>query len=88
MSFKEEYDKRLRRVCGITDDTLRVTEDSEIKYGGNCVTCPYEYSVLVVVVWKAGVNENATGWSEKLVEATREFNRMSDLLNAMNEVEL
>jgi hypothetical protein len=44
--------------------------------------------VLVVVVWKAGVNENATGWSEKLVEATREFDRMSDLLNAMNEVEL
>ena len=77
-TFKEEYDKRLRRLCGVTDDTLNVVEDSETVYGGYCETCWYEEEVVTVTVYDA---------DHKQV-AKQQFYDASDLIRALDEVEL
>lgn len=85
MSFKEDYDRLLRRVCGVTDDTLKVTEDSDIRYGGGCETCAYEYQVVIVTVWKKG--SSGTGWKKDTIEAEKEFDSWSTLINALDKID-
>ena len=77
-SFKEDYDKRLRRLCGVTDDTLRVSEDSETVYGGYCETCRYEEQVIIISVCN----------SDRVVIGRRQFYDMGELVRAMDEVTL
>lgn len=76
-NFKEDYDKRLRRICGVTDDTLRVIEDSETVYYGYCETCRFTEEVITVKVYKNGQ-----------VISEREFDYMSDLIKELDEIEL
>lgn len=76
-SFKEDYDKRLRRICGVTDDTLKVVEDSETVYGGYCETCRYEEDVIVVKVYKDGT-----------VIKQEQFYDMGELIRAMDDITL
>lgn len=76
-SFKEDYDKRLRRICGVTDDTLKVVEDSETVYGGYCETCAYEEDVIVVKVYKDGT-----------VIKREQFYDMGELIRAMDDITL
>ena len=82
MNFKAEYERRLRRVCGVTDDTLNVTEDSETRYGGGCNTCAYEYTVIVVTVF-SGDKDYSTA---KTTVATMEFSGMGKLMRALTEI--
>lgn len=74
-SFSEEYDQRLRRVCGITDDTLSVNEDSKTVYGGYCETCAYEEQVIEITVLDG-----------RTKVASRQFYDMGELVRAMDEV--
>lgn len=43
MSFQKEFERRLRRVAGQTDDTVDVSYEVEKEdgYGGGCDTCGY-----------------------------------------------
>jgi hypothetical protein len=77
-TFKEDYDKRLRRVCGVSDDSLKVVEDSETVYGGYCETCWYEDEFVTVTVY-------AEDGSELAKES---FYYMEDLIAALDQVEL
>ena len=76
-SFKEDYDKRLRRVCGVTDDTLRVEETSRTVYGGYCETCAYEEELIEINVWDG-----------RTKVATKDFYDMGELIRAMDKVTL
>jgi hypothetical protein len=76
-SFKEEYDKRLRRICNVTDDTLRVTEDSKTVYEGYCETCRYSEEVIEINVWNGNT-----------VVTSRQFYDMGELIRAMDRVTL
>lgn len=78
MNFKEEYEARLRRLAGVTDDTLPVEVVDAIVYGGYCETCSYEETVFYVRVSK-GYNEHAR---------SENFTGMGDIIAALSEVEL
>jgi hypothetical protein len=78
MNFKEEYEARLRRLAGVTDDSLPVEVVDDIRYGGYCETCSYEETVFFVRVSK-GYNEHAR---------SEDFTGMSDIISALSEVEL
>ena len=80
MNFKEQYEARLRRLAGVTDDSLDVrVEDDTIYYGG-CETCSWEETVFYVVVSKPGsYNEHAR---------SENYTGMGDIINAISEIEL
>jgi hypothetical protein len=80
MSWRDEYDQRLRRVVGITDDSLPVIEDSETRWSGGCETCNFSYEVVVVQVF--------SDWKRGTVMAEKEFYDMGTLLAAMDKVTL
>lgn len=80
MSWRDEYDQRLRRVVGVEDDSLPVIEDSETRSSGGCETCWFDYTVVVVKVY--------TDWKRSQVVAEREFCDTGELLRAMDEVTL
>lgn len=42
-NWKKDFERRLRRVVGVTDDTVDVyyTVEKENGYGGGCDTCGY-----------------------------------------------
>jgi hypothetical protein len=78
MSWKDEYEQRLRRVAGVTDDSLPVIEDSQTRWSGGCETCNFSWEVIVVQVF--------SDWKRNRVVAEKEFDGMSDLLEAMDTV--
>lgn len=77
-TFQDDLDKRLRRVCGVTDDTLRVEQSTETIGGGYCETCWWEDEVIRVSVY---------GVDGKVV-AEQDFDELGELMRAVDEVEL
>ena len=84
-SFEEEYNKRLRRVAGVTDDTYSVEVNMEVTEGGwtgGCETCEwYEEGKAFVVVRVYSVEAYST-------IASVEFDDMGELIRALDAVEL
>lgn len=83
MSFQEEFDQRLRRVCGVTDDSMTVTyrEDERREYSGYCSTCAFEEIIKFIEV---------TVWADngRNVYATKRFDELGEMMRALDEVEL
>jgi len=84
--FQREFDQRMRRVCGVTDDSFPVRYDEEIREGfwsGDPydTAWPAEYEINVYV-WK----QVGTYKIETVGQKT--FSEMSDFLNAVMAVEL
>lgn len=79
MSFQEEYEKRLRRVCGVTDDSLDVycSANAWTEYSG-CDTCGGGTNFDITV----SVFE-----SRKIIASTT-FTDLGDLIRALDAVEL
>lgn len=81
MSFQDEFEKRLRRVCGVTDDSRTVTYRVETWSGfGGCETCGDNgaKSEIEVRVYA----------SETERTASRDFDDLGDLMRALDAVEL
>lgn len=70
-TWQDEYERRLRRVVGVTDDSVAVSVDTEIEYMGGCETCAWEQTVIVVT---AGRN-------------TRQFTDLGDLMREVDGVD-
>lgn len=71
-AWEKEYERRLRRVAGVTDDTVQVYVDSRAWVnGGGCETCGSEAEVDITV------------WAGKV---TRDFDDVGDLMRALVEV--
>lgn len=84
-NFEEEYKKRLRRVAGITDDSVDIVVESgttEGGWSGGCETCDYfmEGEPFVKIVAKS---ESWPFRSEKVT-----FEDMGELIRALDAVEL
>lgn len=82
-SFEEEYNKRLRRVAGIDDDSLRVEVTSGVGEGyweGGCETCEYynEGDPFVRV----------TVFEDYSIVSTKEYYDMGQLIREMDKIEL
>lgn len=81
MSFKEEMDKRLRRVCGITDDSLKV----------------YTYDRIIDSNWSGDPDDTDFGASHEISVviyqddiriAGKDFEGIAELIRALDKVEL
>lgn len=87
MSFKDEMDRRARRVLGVTDDSLMVDYNEEVDkyYGGFCDTCSYTETSwkLIVSVFDGAVHPYPT--SNNTV-SRREFEDMGRYLRLLDEV--
>lgn len=80
-SFEEDYNKRLRRVAGLEDDTIevRAASDSEDGYWeGYCETCQY---------WNEGKTFVKIQRMDTY-EVLSTFEDMGDLIRALDAVEL
>jgi hypothetical protein len=87
-SFSEEFDKRLRRVCGVTDDSRAVSYESEFEKSSfqGCDTCGYggdndRTYVTVTVEGPAPANS----WSGRIY---KEFGDLGELMRALDAVVL
>lgn len=82
MSFEDEFKKRLRRVCGVTDDTTDVSYELGSDEGwGGCDTCGYDNSD------RSYVDVTVRGGTFKIYE-NKEFEDLGALMRAMDGVEL
>lgn len=84
--FQKEFDQRMRRICGVTNDNYPVKYDEVVHdsyWSGDPLDTqwPAEYEINVYV-WK----EVGTYKVETLGQRT--FSEMSDFLNAVMAVEL
>lgn len=90
MSFKDEMDKRLRRLCGVTDDTLEIVIDtaSETITHWQHMSCEYTEtnSWTVVKVMKYYDRKNSPYWRDVVAEV--KFDDLGALMRALDEVEL
>lgn len=95
--FEEEYNKRLRRVAGIFDDSVRVEIEGDVTEGyweGYCETCQYynEGTPFIKIV-KVIEEEIEYGWregsftSETKHEVAR-FDDMGELIRKLDEIDL
>jgi hypothetical protein len=81
-TWEQEYERRLRRVAGVTDDSLavRVEVEAEREWSGGCETCGwYTETSFVNVYVGAGYNV-----------VTRTFTgetAVAELMRALAEVE-
>lgn len=85
-NFQEEYDKRLRRVAGVTDDSLKVETELDKTEGyweGYCDTCQYYNEGTTFV--RIRVYEEDDHYT---AVATKDFNDMGELIRALDAVEL
>jgi len=85
-NFNEEYEKRLRRVAGVTDDGLSVEivlDVSEGYWDGYCETCEY---------WNEGkpfARVRVFDPEERYTEVAKiDFEDMGELIRALDAVEL
>lgn len=89
-NFQEEMNKRLRRVCGITDDSLRVTfhEHLEDSYwsGDPDDTNHGATYYIEVIVWTHNDTSHPRRFKDR--EVTTRFLGLSDLMVALEKVEL
>lgn len=87
MSFKDEMDRRARRVLGVTDDSLMVDYNEEVDkyYSGYCDTCSYTETSwkLVVSVFDGGKYSYPT--SNNIV-SRREFGDMGEYMRLLDAV--
>ena len=86
MSFSEDFDKRLRRICGITNDELFVTHFAGVGPGhweGYCESCSYYEEGKPFV--KIEVREG--GERGRLIY-TKEYSGMGELIRDMDAIEL
>jgi hypothetical protein len=87
MSFSEEFDKRLRRVCDVTDDNrvVRYEVEFEKAYFTGCDTCGYggDDDRTYVTVHVEG--PEGSQWRDRV---SREFPDMGSLMRALDAVEL
>jgi hypothetical protein len=86
MSFSEEFDKRLRRVCGVEDDTRSVSYEVEFDkaYFTGCDTCGYggDDDRTYVTVTVMGEDNSWRG------QTSREFPDLGSLMRAVDDVTL
>lgn len=81
-NFQEEFNKRLRRVCGVTDDSRLVTYETRTELNtvehtmGQYTTAN---SSITVYVWLDD------GYH---IEAFHEFNDLGELMRAIEEVDI
>lgn len=90
--FEDEYHKRLRRLCGVTDDTYRVYVDEEVDEGyRTCFECnpddygSFDYGPSFKVTIYA-YPPNQTYWQNGSSRVT--FEGLAELMSALDEVEL
>lgn len=85
-SFSEEFDKRLRRVCGVTDDSRTVSYENEFDKSmfQGCETCGYggDDDRTYVTVYVDGPDNKWEG------RVTKEFGDLGEMMRAMDAVEL
>jgi len=88
MSFKEEMDKRLRRICGVTDDSLVVVMNTATEtiteWAG--YSCEYTDTNSWTVVKVIKTLHEPTRWTETVAE--KKFSDLGELMRALDEVEL
>lgn len=86
-SFSEEFDQRLRRVCGVTDDSRAVSYVNEFDkaYFQGCETCGYggDDDRTYVTVTVAGPQPHP--WTGGI---SKEFGDLGELMRALDAVEL
>lgn len=57
-AWEKEYERRLRRVAGVTDDTVNVYVESRAwPIGGGCETCGFEAEVEIAV-WAGNAHKD------------------------------
>lgn len=78
MNFKEEYEARLRRLAGVTDDSRSVEVTIDGETGGGCDTCGYGGSEVSIEIW-------VSGGGYRTYEGSGAF---GDLMRDLQEVEL
>jgi hypothetical protein len=89
MSFQEDFNKRLRRLNGVTDDTTIVStyEDTGVSYEGYCETCSYTVGTYEFVVTIYERDEDRYGSMGKVV-ARSTYGDMGELIRDLDSVEL
>lgn len=84
LSFSTEFDQRLRRVCGVTDDSREVSYEAEFDAPAfeGCETCGYGGDE-----GRSYVTVNVRG-TEDASYVYKEFADMGELMRALDAVEL
>lgn len=78
MAWKDEYERRLRRVAGVTDDTVDVYVDEDIVSGrdaGGCDTCGWGSDESSITVY--------AGDATKVFYGTSCFSELMSALEAV-----
>lgn len=77
--WNDEYERRLRRVIGVTDDSVEVSVDTEFdrSWSGGCDTCGW-YDETVTITVSAGHGRD---------RKSRTFSELGELIRALDEVE-
>lgn len=90
MSFKDEMEQRLRRICGVTDDTLDVSIETatETITHWQYMSCEYDEtnSWTIVKVVRFYDKEHNKYWKDTVAE--KKFKDLGELMRALDEVEL
>ena len=84
MMFNEELDQRLRRLCGINDDTRELVVDQELEWYGHCSECDPSASMVMTVT----VYDNAVGEKVGQELGKRSFYNVAELFEELKEVEV
>jgi len=95
MSFKEEMDKRLRRLCGVTDDSLDVvmntaTETITEWAGYSCEFTETNSWTVVKIINDTPFEgrESYAAKQKRITVAEKKFKDLGELMRALDEVEL
>lgn len=94
--FEEEYNKRLRRVAGIFDDSVRVEIEGDVTEGyweGYCETCQYYQEGTPFIKIVRVIEEPYTNYlgEEDVLERREEiarFDDMGELIRKLDEIDL
>lgn len=84
MNFGEEFDVRLRRLCGVNDDTREVTVEQEQEWQGHCSECDPSVSTVTLVT----VYDNEPGEKVGQVLGQRRFYDLEYFFEELRNVEL
>jgi hypothetical protein len=86
MSFKEEFDRRLRVVIGAPEGA-EVGYEEETRTGGYCETCEYTESYIETYwIEETGEAPRWRGDSGKRRRTGKEFYDLGTLMRALDEV--
>jgi hypothetical protein len=95
-NFQEDYNKRLRRVAGIFDDTVEVRVEGDVTEGyweGYCETCQYynegtPYIKIVKVVEEIRQDYRGNDYSSERTYEVARFDDMGELIRRLDAVDL